>query len=211
MVKDSKMIRDKGMERIPNGLTKTINWLSGNSDEFFTGSSYAITANGAVGYWDSWRTANSSASASSTGDEKIWNEYFVFTFIRNPLDRLYSQYRYRNFLYKYDFEYAVKNMKELYEKHYNFKVDENKTGDLQTILDHYGEWIHLPSQKEFLQGKYSNQIDKRPYIDFYGKCETLQQDFDYVCEKVGLPKTKLPHTNKSANPKLNVRKISYEY
>jgi hypothetical protein len=52
--------------------TKTINWLSGNSDEFFTGSSYAITANGAVGYWDSWRTANSSASASSTGDEKIW-------------------------------------------------------------------------------------------------------------------------------------------
>ena len=40
-------------------------------------------------------------------DEKIWNEYFVFTFIRNPLDRLYSQYRYRNFLYKHDFEYAV--------------------------------------------------------------------------------------------------------
>jgi hypothetical protein len=134
-------------------------------------------------------------------DEKIWNEYFVFTFIRNPLDRLYSQYRYRNFLYKHDFEYAVKNMKELYEKHYNFKVDENKTGDLQTILDHYGEWIHLPSQKEFLQGKYSNQIDKRPYIDFYGKFETLQQDFDYVCEKVGLPKTKLLHQNKSENEK----------
>ena len=54
-------------------------------------------------------------------------------------------------------------------------------------------------------------MDKRPHIDFYGKCETLQQDFDYVCEKVGLPKTKLPHTNKSANPKLNVRKINYEY
>ena len=94
-----------------------------------------------------------------------------------------------------------KDVKELYEKHYNFKVDENKTGDLQTILNHYGEWIHLPSQKEFLQGKYSNQIDKRQYIDFYGKFETLQQDFDYVCGKIGLPKTKLLHQNKSENEK----------
>ena len=134
-------------------------------------------------------------------DEKIWKEYFVFTFLRNPLDRLYSQYRYRDFLYEHDFEYAVKNMKRLYEEHYNFKVDENKTGSLQAMLDYYGEWIHLPSQKEFLQGKYSNQVDKRPYIDFYGKYETLQEDFDYVCEKIGLPKTKLLHENKSKNEK----------
>jgi hypothetical protein len=50
----------------------TINWLSGNSDEFYAGTSYPITADGAVGYWNSWRTANSSASVSSTGDEKLW-------------------------------------------------------------------------------------------------------------------------------------------
>ena len=31
-------------------------------------------------------------------DEKIWKEYFVFTFLRNPQDRLYSQYLYRDFL-----------------------------------------------------------------------------------------------------------------
>ena len=36
------------------------------------------------------------------------------------------------------------------------------------------------TQKEFLKGQYSNGIDKRPYIDFYGKYETLQEDFDYV-------------------------------
>lgn len=134
-------------------------------------------------------------------DDDIWRDYFVFTFTRDSHSRLLSQYRYRDFLYKHDFEYAVKNMKRLYEEHYNFKVDENKTGSLQTILNHYGEWIHLPSQKEFLQGKYSNQIDKRPYIDFYGKFETLQEDFDYICEKIGLPKTKLLHQNKSENEK----------
>ena len=105
-------------------------------------------------------------------------------------------------------------MKDLYEEHFNCKIGEDYEIEEQTIKeisDYYGEFIHIPNQQDFLKGKYSNQVDKRPYIDFYGKCETLQQDFDYVCEKVGLPKTKLPHTNKSANPKLNVRKISYEY
>ena len=97
-------------------------------------------------------------------------------------------------------------MKKLYEEHYNFKPSENKEGSLEIILNHYGEWIHLPSQKEFLMGKYSNQIDKRPYIDFYGKYETLQQDFDYVCEKIGLPKTKLLHKNKSKN----IKDLNYE-
>ena len=134
-------------------------------------------------------------------DEKIWKEYFVFTFLRNPLDRLYSQYRYRDFLYKHDFEYAVKNMRQLYDEHYNTSPIEDKTGELQEVLDYYGEFIHLPTQGEFLKGKYSNQIDKRPYIDFYGKYETLQEDFDCVCEKIGLPKVKLPHYNKSQNEK----------
>lgn len=134
-------------------------------------------------------------------DEKIWKEYFVFTFLRNPLDRLYSQYRYRDFLYEHDFEYAVRNMESLYQRNYNFVPDENKKGSLESILNHYGEWIHLPTQREFLQGKYSNKIDKRPYIDFYGKYETLQEDFDYVCEKIGLPQTKLLHENKSKNEK----------
>ena len=139
-------------------------------------------------------------------DENIWKEYFVFTFLREPRDRLYSQYRYRDFLYKHDFEYAVRNMKELYIQHYNTSPIEDKTGEFQEVLDYYGEFIHLPTQREFLQGKYSNQIDKRPYIDFYGKYETLQEDFDYVCEKIGLPKTKLPHHNKSEND----RDFSYE-
>jgi len=134
-------------------------------------------------------------------NSKIWEEYFVFTFLRDPIDRLYSQYRYRDFLYEHDFEYAVKNMKKLYEEHYNTSRIEDKTGDLQSVVDYYGEFIHLPTQREFLQGKCSNQMDKRPYIDFYGKYETLQKDFDFVCDKIGLPKTKLSHDNKSQNQK----------
>ena len=56
-----------------------------------------------------------------------------------------------------------------------------------------------PSPESWFQEGRGPVIDKRPYINFYGKYETLQEDFDYVCEKIGLPKTKLPHSNKSEN------------
>ena len=134
-------------------------------------------------------------------DEKIWEEYFVFTFLRNPQDRLLSQYYYRDFLYYHEFEYAVKNMKGLFSQRYGYREPGTHPtdGSIMDIANYYGEWIHYPGQRGFLQGQYSNGIDKIPYIDFYGKYETLQEDFDYVCEKIGLPKTKLPHTNKSTN------------
>lgn len=139
-------------------------------------------------------------------DESVWKEYFVFTFVRNPLDRLHSQYRYRDFLYEHDFEYATMNMKKLFEEHFTCKKEEIYEGTTKQVSDYFGEFVHLATQEEFLKGKYGNGVDKRPYINFCGKFENLQQDFDYVCEKIGLPKTKLIHENKSINPK----DINYE-
>ena len=99
-------------------------------------------------------------------------------------------------------------MKGLFSQEYGYKEPGTPptNGSIIDIANYYGEWIHFPAQKEFLKGQYSNGIDKRPYINFYGKYETLQEDFDYVCEKIGLPKTKLPHSNKSRND----RNFKYE-
>ena len=94
-------------------------------------------------------------------------------------------------------------MKELFIQQYSYKEPGTHptNGSIMDIVNNYGEWIHYPGQRQFLNGQYSNGIDKRPYIDFYGKYETLQEDFDYVCEKIGLPQTKLLHENKSNNEK----------
>ena len=120
-------------------------------------------------------------------DEQIFKEYFVFTFVRNPWDRLYSQYKYREFLHKnYKFEDVVDNLETFFEIYYNTKVEDQKIGTIQEIADYYGEFIHLPSQYEFLQGKYSNNVDYLPYINYIGKYETLSEDFNVVCHKLGL-------------------------
>ena len=38
---------------------------------------------------------------------------------------------------------------------------------------------------------------EKSLLNFIGKFENLQQDFDLVCDKIGIPKQQLPHKNKS--------------
>ena len=40
-------------------------------------------------------------------------------------------YNYRDFLHEHDFEYAVENMKSLYEEHYDYKPNENTKNQIE--------------------------------------------------------------------------------
>jgi hypothetical protein len=109
------------------------------------------------------------------GEEKakeIWKNYFKFAFVRNPYDRVLSNYfyvrntpehiAYKNYLDYKSFKDAIKNIaigRPCYEY----------------IIDDEGKII----------------------VDFIGRFENLQEDFNIICDKLNLPKISLVHDNKT--------------
>lgn len=92
------------------------------------------------------------------------NDYFKFSFTRNPWDKLVSAWK---FLQRRKYKPSKCNFKEFVKKN--------------TV------WI----------GVEMNTIDFSNGCDFIGKFENLQEDFDFICEKIGEPKKKLGHFNKT--------------
>ena len=114
------------------------------------------------------------------------DKYFTFTFTRNPWDRAVSDYK-SWFRPCFPFRDIIKNgtLKD-------YLLCRNGYEQINHLDNPSGRGDHFRSQYEYI-------IDERrnPIIDYVGKFENYQQDFDIVCDKIGIPKQKLPHKNKS--------------
>jgi hypothetical protein len=93
--------------------------------------------------------------------------YFAFTFVRNPWDRFVSCW----FFKKYNARHTIPKNLPLKEFLLNILATDQKT------------------QHSYIRGFTNNS--------FVGRFESLQEDFNMVCDKIGIPQQKLPHTNKT--------------
>ena len=109
-------------------------------------------------------------------------KYFSFTFVRNPWSRMVSYY-----------EFRIKRSFDMYNHGDSFKkwISFLHSSDVKRI-DAYQFNLAIKNQYEFLINK-SNEIS----VDFIGKFENLQEDFNTICDKIGIPYQELPHENKS--------------
>lgn len=107
-------------------------------------------------------------------------DYFKFSFVRNPWDRMVSDYFYF--------------MKHGISGEFKDFLTESKTyfNNFPKFNGNVGCKDHRLPQIHFLLDKNNDYS-----IDFTGKFENLQQDFDIICNKIGIPPQQLPHINKT--------------
>ncbi len=99
--------------------------------------------------------------------EDIWSDYFKFTFVRNPYEKIVSQYHFNG--YKFGFKDS-------------------------TFKEYIKAWN---AGKKISSNPQSHLFYINEKLDFIGRFENLQQDFDTICDKIGIARQKLPHENKS--------------
>lgn len=100
-------------------------------------------------------------------NQKIKN-YFKFCFIRNPYDYALSWIKY---------------------EHQKKRINLPENASFKDLLNNAPPRI-WKNQIEWL---LSHDVS----MNFVGKFENLQEDFNIVCDKIGIPQQQLPHANKT--------------
>ena len=137
-------------------------------------------------------------NAERCPDEKLYtniedekNINFSFAFVRNPYDRCVSAWKdlctkknkidmsFKNFL-----KYVVKRQ----------RMPENCTYRPNEKIN-FCWYIHSCSVFNIENKIFSERGEQK--VDFIGKYENLQKDFDTICDKIGMPRQQLPHFNKT--------------
>ena len=118
-----------------------------------------------------------------------WDEYFKFSFVRNPWERLVSFYFYKKRYYETNGFVERWPSRVLNEPFMEICKE-------QTLGKSFGEFLEIAWEAKCSDFLYEGDS---LLLDFVGRTETLQQDFNKVCSKVGIPQTKLSNKEVHAN------------
>jgi hypothetical protein len=132
------------------------------------------------------RAGHKTALEYKKADQKLFQKYFSFAFVRNPYDRFVSAYEYliRGGRNRYDKAWAEENLK-CYPSFSSFVLALQDEKVKKKTLN----WSHFKPQYRFVCDENGSVI-----ADYIGRYETLEKSFDYVTIKLKID-ANLPHEN----------------
>lgn len=101
--------------------------------------------------------------------KRTWRNYYKFSFVRNPWDKMISQY---------------------FFNHSEWARPETTFSEYIRLLN---SGYKVCKQPPF----HSHYLDRE--LDFIGRFENIQEDFNAVCDSIEIPRRDLPHKNKSSH------------
>jgi len=113
---------------------------------------------------------------------EIFDNYFKFTFVRNPFSRCVSEYFWEKTQLR-----ETMDFKSWVKLKLGYLIENSRSKSIHVIRR-----MHNLPQYNFIYGNNGKLL-----VDFVGKFENLQQDFNIVCDKIGIPRQQLPHKNKT--------------
>lgn len=112
--------------------------------------------------------------------KRNWEQSFRFSFVRNPWDRMYSWYKYKVSI----------NHHQMKSNPINFNSWIEAVCSRQTLPYYHSKKIYQP------QFNWLSLNDTDLALDFVGKFEDLDKDFQHIANLIGLSPV-LPHYNKA--------------
>lgn len=126
-----------------------------------------------------WMQHATHAQALNTLNLKA-TDLFSFAFVRNPWDRCVSDY-----IWFSKYERARGTLKDYILEQNDF------TRFFKRNRNNYRADHMMPQHKFIIDEK------GKSLVDFIGRFEKLQDDYNIICEKAGIMKRKLPHANQT--------------
>ena len=134
-------------------------------------------------WWDQWTGHFPKADEVDAPDG-----YYRFAFVRNPWDRFVSLYHY----------FAAMTPQHRWHRANAQVVDGvRRFRSFGDFCREFHAWPHRNNFHFWPQCRWIADAGQRPLVDFVGRFERFQEDFDRICRRVGADCTRLPGRNAS--------------
>jgi hypothetical protein len=145
---------------------------------------------------------------SVLGDE-VWARYFTFSFVRDPIDRAMSLYRYVGDIAERRQERRLRHL--WYRTKGGRDADPARWPATQAYLetDSFAAFVRHPGSRQApgMRPQVASLCSKdksRLLVDEVGRYENLAADFAAICARIGLPAIALPQRNVSPHARLDL-------